>query len=122
MRTEITTDIKLGNYQLIYKKGSCVKGVIARAHKNGFRVINDEQIFQQIKHQLTNYDKLMEKFNNNEKQWCSFTEGRKIIVHIYQQLADVMPNRFQSAVRAHFLRVLKEFRDEICRADLYATS
>ena len=63
MRTGITTDIKLDNYQLIYKKDGCIKGVIARAHKNGFRVINDEQIFQQIKHQLTNYDKLMKKFN-----------------------------------------------------------
>jgi len=120
MSTQITTKIDLRKFQLKTSKCGNITGVVARAHKKGFTAVNDEQIFQQAKHQMTNYDELMAKFNNDEKTWCDFKEGRQVITHIYQQLADWAPDRFQEAVRTHFLRVLKEFRDDIYRADLYA--
>ena len=117
---QLQTKIDLAQYTLRVQKTGNISGVIARAQKQGFVVMNNDAIFQALKHQATNYDALMTRFNNNEKMWCDFREGRQIITHIYQQLADHVPAKLHTAVRTQFLRVLKEFRDDIYRADLYA--
>lgn len=116
----LQTNIDIAQYTLRVQSTGNIQGVIARAQKKGFVVMNDDAVFQAIKHQGTNYDALMKRFNNREKMWCDFREGRQIITHIYQQLADHVPARLHTAVRIQYLRVLKEFRDDIYRADLYA--
>ena len=79
---------------------------------------------QQVKHRMTNYDRVMRVFNTDSRDW-SYTEGRAVLAYIYHQLqlhmeANQVLTPIAQAIRPVFTRVCKEYRARTEIADLYA--
>ena len=115
--------IDYSRYQLQWQD-KCVLAVLRQSQQQGFSTVTSENQLQQLKHRMTNYDRLMMTFNADSTEW-SYPEGRAVLAYIYHQLqlhmeAYDVPEHIAQAIRPVFARVCKEYRARTEIADLYA--
>lgn len=117
------TKIDYSKYQLHWQQ-RCVTAVMKQSEKQGFSTVSAENQLQQVKHRMTNYDRVMTVFNTDSTDW-TYSEGRAVLAYIYHQLQQHMeayevPDHIAQAIRPVFTRVCKEYRARTEIADLYA--
>ena len=117
------TKIDIAKYQLHWRHRS-VSTVLRQSQREGFNTVTAENQLQQLKHRLTNYDRVMRVFNTDSTDW-TYSEGRAVLAYIYHQLQQHMeayevPSHIAQAIRPVFARVCKEYRARTEIADLYA--